>query len=99
VSILPWLQKYSKEIIFVTTAVIYNTVTSRSAISEEEADEILGEEKPLEAITRKIIGHWLEFVGKVIKDAKFIDKHFRDQVGGQLVLIGELLSQYSLKKE
>jgi hypothetical protein len=96
---LPWLQRYSKEIVLVTTAVIASSVTSRSAISQEEADELLGDEPPLERLTRKIVAIWLITAGNTLKGLLFVDKQFREEVGNQLLLIGHLIDNYSIKKE
>jgi len=98
-TILPWLQRYSKEILLAATTIIAATVRSRDVISEEQAEALLGEETALEAMTRKLIGKSLVTAGTTIKTTPFIDRDFSDQVGGQMVLIGHLLNQFPVKKE
>jgi len=98
-SIVPWLSKYSKETVLVLTTILASYVTSKDAITEEQANKILGEETPLEAVTRKVIGKSLVTSGLTIKRTPFVYRDFGDQVGGQMVLIGQLLNDLPIKKE
>jgi hypothetical protein len=97
-SILPWLKMHSKEIVLVTTALIVTNIKPKDALTEDQINNLVGEEEPLEIITRRITSKWLITCGTTLKQLSFVDERFKDQVGGQLILIGHLIGQMEKKE-
>ena len=87
--ILPWLKSHVKEILIVGTALLSTRLTAKSAVTEQEADLILGEETPLERITRRATGILLVSLGDLLKKSTYVYPQFGQEVGDTLIKYGE----------